>query len=160
MSRVKVALDFCLSHRMVRVLSELYGHHGYEFLHLRELVPAATNDSDWADVYRKFGGRLVLSGDPRIAYRPHQAVAFIDNGLISFFPAGAWARLTGTEKASVLVYWWPAISLKAREAEGGTCWRIPCEGKSGDIRLRSKALERLLIPDEVLDEARKARGAR
>lgn len=158
MSRVKVALDFCLSHRMAKVLGELYGHHGYEFVHLRDLVPGATNDSDWADVFKQFGGRLVISGDPRIAYRPHQAIAFLDNRLIAFFPAAAWSRLNGEEKAASLVYWWPMIANTAMEVSEGTCWRIPCDGKRGNVRLRPRALEPLVIPPHILQEARKARG--
>jgi hypothetical protein len=70
------------------VLEALYGHHGYEFLHLNKLVPGKTGDPGWADTYKKFGGKIVLSGDCRIAYKPREAVAFIDNGFVSFFPQG------------------------------------------------------------------------
>lgn len=86
MSRTKVALDFNISQRMVGVLDALYGHHGFEFMHLEKLVPGNTSDPVWADKYKRFGGRIVISGDCRIAYKPHEAIAFIDNGLISFFP--------------------------------------------------------------------------
>jgi hypothetical protein len=89
-----------------------------------------------------FGGRLVLSGDPGIAYRPHQAVAFIDSGLISFFPAGGWAKLSGEEKTVLVVYWWPTIATVAKQANEGSCWRIPCGGRRGDVRLRPQHLER------------------
>ena len=77
---------------MAGVLAELYGHLGYEFLHLKDLgMNADTPDPEWAAKYKRFGGRIVLSGDYKIAYKPHIALAFIDNGLTSFFPYEAWA---------------------------------------------------------------------
>lgn len=150
MSKIKVALDFCLSRRLVGALDHLYGDSGYEFLHLSKIVPNTSSDQVWADAYRRFGGRIVLSGDSRIAYRPHQALAFQANGLVSFFPDGSWGQLRGHEKSAFMIYWWPAIELKAQSAPDGTSWRLPCNSKKGDLRLVGSDLIPLVIPDEVL----------
>lgn len=153
MSKIKVALDFCLSMRLVGALDHLYGDSGYEFMHLSKLVPNTSSDQVWADAYRRFGGRIVISGDPRIAYRPHQALAFQANGLVSFFPEGNWGQLRGPEKSAFIIYWWPAIEVKAKSAANGTCWRIPCNSKKGDLRLASGDLVPLVVPNEVLKRA-------
>lgn len=158
MSRIKVALDFCVSPRFVAVLQELYGHAGYEFLHLSKLVAAQTEDPVWADRYKRFGGKIVLSGDCKIAYKPHEAVAFVDNGFISFFPEEIWSGLRLHEKAAHLVYWWPKIVRIAQDAEAGTCWRIPCRGKKGDLKLHDCEMHPLVIPDSTLDKARRRRA--
>jgi hypothetical protein len=69
-----VASDFNISPRAVGSLRELYGHHGYDFLHLKALLHQKS-DIFWADAYKRFGGKFVISGDCRIAYKPHEAIA-------------------------------------------------------------------------------------
>jgi hypothetical protein len=75
-SLIKVASDFNVSPRAVDALKALYGHHGYDFLHLRTLVNNKASDPFWADVYKRFGGKFVISGDCKIAYKPHEAIAY------------------------------------------------------------------------------------
>jgi hypothetical protein len=159
-SQVKVALDFCLSPRLVGVLRELYGHLGYNFLHLQALAIAGnTPDPRWAEKYKKFGGSVILSGDSKIAYKPHEALAFIDNGLISFFPVEAWASLKAPAQAAVFVYWWPKIAAMLDTVEPGTCWRLPFFARRGDLRLTNVAAEQLIIPPDILDAERKRRAS-
>jgi hypothetical protein len=153
-TRTRVALDSCLSERLVEVLNGLYGHQGFEFLHVDKLVPARTKDPTWADVYKRFRGRLVISGDCKIAYRPHEAVAFIDNGFTCFFPCKGWGDLQGHEQASVLVHQWPAMRALAAERPEPACWRFHFGGRRGDLRLLDKPMEKLEIPDDVLENAR------
>jgi PIN like domain len=150
-TRIRVALDSCLSERFVAVLSSLYGHNGFEFLHIDKLVPAKTKDTSWADVYKRFGGRIVVSGDTKIAYRPHEAVAFIDNGFISFFPDKGWGELRGHEQAAILVHQWPEMARHAAMQNDASCWRFPFSAKRGEIRLLERPMTKLEIPDAVLD---------
>jgi hypothetical protein len=66
-SRTKVALDFNISQRMVGALDALYGHLGFEFMHLEKLVAGNTSDPVWADKYKRFGGRMSyreIAGSP------------------------------------------------------------------------------------------------
>lgn len=159
MSTTRVALDFNCAPRLVDALNALYGHTGFQFIHLQSLVDGRTEDEIWADAYKKFGGRVVLSGDARIAYKPHQAIAFIDNGFLSFFPDESWCQMPGRARAATLVYSWPLIAQKIAEAPDGSCWRIPCSysRKDAELKLSNSTLHALRIPPTVLDEARQAR---
>jgi hypothetical protein len=153
-SQTRVALDFSLSPRLVGVLAAMYGHQGHDFRHLKDLgISGNTPDPKWADKYKQFGGRIVLSGDTRIAYTPHLALAFIDNGLICFFPAEPYNNLKVHAQVAAFVYWWPKIAEKITTTIGsldGGCWRIPCLARKDDLRLSDKELEPLVIPASVL----------
>lgn len=155
MTRIKIALDFCLSPRLVGALKALYGHHNFEFLHLRDLVKGKTPDDQWAANYARFGGHVVISGDTNIAYRPHLAVAFVDNNFVCFFPAEPWSNLKGPQKAAAIVHWWPMISDLIPNVDRGTLWRMPCTSRKGVVRLGQEAFEQLTIPQEILEQARK-----
>lgn len=157
MSRVKVALDFNIAERVAAALGEMYGSQGFEFIHLKTLVDGATPDVVWADVFRQVGGRYVLSGDCRIAYRPHEAVAFIDNGLVSVFPDGAWSKLRGNARAAFLIYHWPDVVKWLAAVTEGSCWKLPVVLKDGELRLSPCPPERLKIPPPVLATARAQR---
>jgi hypothetical protein len=136
-----------------------YGHKGFEFIHMQTLVEGSTRDEIWADVFTKFGGRVVVSGNCKIAYKPHQAIAFIDNGLISFFPEGAWGRLSGHMRDAVLVHAWPRIEEKINAGVNGTCWRIPFRRINDELRLSSEPLKLLEIPHDILEAARKGKAS-
>jgi hypothetical protein len=155
----RVALDFNVSHRLVGALNELYGHNGFEFMHVSKMVPPKTEDTVWADRYKRFGGRIVISGDCRIAYRPHEAVAFVDNGFVSFFPEKDWSRLRAAARSAFLVYWWPRMAQTAQACSDGCCWRLPCVVRGGELRLKDCEPEPLVIPDQVLADARRRRPA-
>nr|WP_240950150.1 hypothetical protein [Novosphingobium sp. ERN07] len=144
-------MDSCLSERLVEALNSLYGHQGFEFLHVSKFVPAKTRDEHWADVYATFNGKIVISGDCKIAYRPHEAVAFIDNGFVCFFPEKGWGQLRGHEQAAILIHQWPRMVQWVRENNAPCCWRFDFAGKSGGIRLSDEPFQRLEIPEEVLE---------
>lgn len=158
MSLIRVVSDFNISPRAVEALRALYGHHGYDFLHLRTLVNKRAPDTFWEDEYKRFGGKFVISGDCRIAYKPHEAIAFIDNGLITAFPSENWMDLYQNEKAVLLTYYWPMIATKFREAPEGSCWRIPITGVKGHVVLKPIELVPLEIPTGVLQAARQERN--
>lgn len=162
MRRLKVALDCDVPDRIAPVLNSLYGHKGFEFYPVTEFAAGSSSDDHWADAFKRFGGHVTLSADGQIAYKPHKALAFIDNGFMSFFFATPWQQSPGHVKAAHAIYWWPAIEHKIAEGELGKCWRIPCELKMAndrlaDLRLTPCGLEALVIPAHVLDAARIAR---
>jgi hypothetical protein len=152
---VKVAFDFNFSHKLVGAIKLLYGSPAYEFLHLRELgIDEKTADPRWADIYKRANGRVVISGDCNIAFRPHQALAFIDNGFVSFFPEGPWAGLQIHEQAAVIVHAWPKIEQTLKTAADGTCWRIPCVARRRDVRLADAPITPLVLPESALKAVR------
>src|ERR1700722_6057828 len=96
-------------------------------------------------------------------YKPHKALAFIDNGFLAFFTGSPWHHMAAHMKAAHIIYTWPVIEAKIREGQTGRCWRIPCnakrtEGKVIDLRLSPAALEPLEIPDYVLKSVRQAQS--
>lgn len=143
----------------MEVLNALYGHQGFEFLHVSKLVGAKTTDVSWADVYKQFNGRIVLSGDCKIAYRPHEAVAFIDNGFCSYFPSKGFGDLRGHEQAATLVHAWPSIAAHAIKSKKAGCWRFHFGGKPDDLRLSPQPMTALEIPSDVLSRTRASRAA-
>ena len=122
------------------------------------MVHKKSSDIFWADAYKRFGGKSVISGDCKIAYKPHEASAFIENGLVAVFPSENWMNLYLHEKAVLLAHYWPIIAAKFQEASAATCWRIPIVGKKGEIILKPVELVQLEIPGAVLETARKARA--
>jgi hypothetical protein len=154
-SLIRVGIDFDCSPRLVGALDALYGHRGFEFIHMEKLVAAPTEDEIWADILRRYGGRVVLSGNSKIAYKPHQAAAFIDNGLISFFPNGEWNRLKGHMRNAVMIEAWPRIEEKIASESAGSCWRIEFGYSRGELKLSGQPLTKLEIPSNVLDAARR-----
>jgi hypothetical protein len=154
-SRIRVALDFNCAPRLVGALDALYGHRGFEFLHLESLVRGKTKDEIWADVYKRFGGKVVLSGDGKIATKPREAIAFIDNGFLSFFPARSFCHLAANARSAFFVHAWPLIETKISEGLHAGCWRIPCVGKKEEVFLACRPLEPMEIPNAVLEEARR-----
>ena len=143
---------------MCDALKALYGHHGYDFIHLKNLVAHNAEDTFWADAFKRFGGTFIISGDCKIAYKPHEAIAFIENGLVSVFPSENWAKFKLHEKAVLLVYHWPAIADLFKTAEKGTNWRLNLKGDRENISLKPAEFTRLEIPTHVLEEARARRN--
>lgn len=155
MRRIKVAIDCDVSRRWVSVLTSAYGDRGYEFVHVRDLVPARHEDEHWANAFVRFGGNVTISGDVGIAKKPHKQVAFIDNGLACFFLQPPWSAAPGKVKLAHLVYWWPAIEDKISQGAEGQCWQVPFEYRSQILRLRSLEFNHLKVPDEVLEKVRR-----
>src|SRR6185437_2874980 len=105
-TRIKVALDCDISHRLAAVLTDLYGDRGFEFQHVSSFAAAPSEDEIWADAFKRFGGHVVISADGQIAYKPHKAIAFIDNSFMSFFLASPWQHMKGHLEAAHLVHAW------------------------------------------------------
>lgn len=131
----------------------------YEFLHLQDIVAGNTPDVVWADAYRRGGGRVVISGDPKIAYRPHEAAAFIDNDLLAFFPDECWGRMPGHARNAALIHAWPRIEALITGGEAASCWRIPCRYgcHSKELALGESAFQPLRIPPDILARVRAPR---
>lgn len=152
MTKIRVAVDECVSPRIARALGQIYDR--YEFIPVRDLVPARTEDEMWADNFKRFGGFVVLSGDVNIAKRPHQAAAFIDNGFVSFFPSGSWGRLLMHCQAAHLIHSWPRAAKIIEKGVRGACWRMRCSVRQDHLLLDEEEFERLEIPADVLNGAK------
>jgi hypothetical protein len=157
--RLKVALDCDVSPRLKPVLGELYADRGFEFVNVTDFAPAPTDDEIWADAFKRFGGSIVISGNKKIGAKPHQALAFIENGFASFFMMGKWSMMKGHLKAAHLAFWWPTIERKVRDGAEGRCYKVPCNETKGKLTLFECDLGEMTIPEAVLAELRKAKAA-
>lgn len=107
------------------MLNTGFGTQGFEFLYEREFCSASAEDEFWAAAFARFGGAIVISADKNIAKRPHQIMAFKDNGLVCFFFESKWAQMDTAFKAAHIVYWWPRIQSRIESSKRGDCWWVP-----------------------------------
>ena len=148
MRREKVAVDVSIPERSARMLNSGFGDLGYEFVYGTEFAAANSLDEFWADSFKKFGGRIVLSGDKNIGRRPHQIAAFKANGLICFFMLKTWASQDLAFKTSHLVAWWPRIQGHLPKCKDGDAYWVP-------MSMRHTPFKKIEIPHHVLEEATK-----
>jgi len=98
---------------------------GFEVSYVRDLHPPKTNDPTWLSAFASEGGHTMISGDPRILQHWPNIVAYIESGLVCFFPPPTFANLDGFTKAALVIRWWPFIIEKAKASNPGDCWRFP-----------------------------------
>jgi hypothetical protein len=132
--RTKVALDANVPERLVRLLNSAFGDQGFEFLHEPSFAAATAEDEVWAAAFRRFGGRIAISADRNIAKRPHQLLAFAENGLISFFLDARWHGHDMSFKAAHLILWWPRIYAHCEGCAPKDCWWVPATLREGKFK--------------------------
>jgi hypothetical protein len=99
-----------------------------------------------------FGGEVVISADKNIAKRPHQVLAFKDNGLICFFMQRTWASQDMTFKCAHLMCWWMRIMPQLKAMRPRDCHWVPmtwCDGP----------LKEVVLPDALDPKTRRQRSA-
>lgn len=124
---MKVRLDEMLSYRVANALKAfLADRSGLEISWVRDHHPPGTNDPTWLRAFAADGGIAAVSGDGNILQHWPNLIAYIESGLVCFFPpTGFQHQLTGFAQAALLIRWWPAIIEKIKISERATCWRIP-----------------------------------
>ncbi|MCH7674803.1 DUF5615 family PIN-like protein [candidate division KSB1 bacterium] len=81
---MKFFCDNNISHRIAKALFILA--QPTEVIHLTDKFPTNTPDEEW--IFKmKQEGYVIISGDSKIAKRPHQKKALIDSKLTVFFLA-------------------------------------------------------------------------
>ena len=83
------------------MLTTGFGDQGFEFIYESDFAPADAPDEHWAVAFKRFGGRIVHSADKNIAKKPHQIMAFKENGLICFFLESRWSSSTAVHIKSL-----------------------------------------------------------
>jgi hypothetical protein len=149
--RIKVALDANVPPRVVDMLAAGYTDQGFEFYWEPQFAAADAPDEFWAEAFRRFGGRIVISGDKDIARKPHQMMAFIESGMTSFFCQSRWSSMSFGFKAAHLAYWWPKIAEHIERDGRPSCWWIP-------LNTSGNALKAAELPKGVKATARKFGG--
>lgn len=132
------------------MLNTGFGTQGFEFVYETEFASARADDEFWATAFRRFGGEVVLSGDKNIAKKPHQIIAFKDNGLICFFVDRRWGNTDGAFKVAHMIYWWPKIQMRLKSSKPRDCWWVP-------MGIRPDEFRKVELPADVEAAAKRAR---
>ena len=123
---MKIRLDENLSYRVANALKAfLAARSGLEVTWVRDFHPPSTDDPTWITAFADEDGYAILSGDARILQHWPNLIAYIESGLISFFPPSSFDEIKGFGQASLLLRWWPVMIEKAKISQKGNCWRIP-----------------------------------
>lgn len=123
---MKICLDENISNRVAQALIALTANRdGYEVSWVRQLYPPKTSDVDWMTEFAANGGMAMISGDFNILQNWPNLIAYMESGLISFFPSPPFSKLNGYGRAAFLIRWWPAIVEKIKVSKSGDRWRIP-----------------------------------
>ena len=157
MSKIKVAIDENLSPKLAKSLQEMYGHLGYDFMHVKEI--GGGKDEIWAETFNRFGGQLIVSGDINIAKRPHQQAAFVGHGFVCFFPQGHFVQLRPEFQVAYLMHAWKCIHNKLSHIVCGSCWQMPVVYRENKLSISDREFKEMKVPESILNDCRKKMGA-
>jgi hypothetical protein len=123
---LRVRLDENLSYRVAdAVRAILSGRTGLVVDWVRDEHPPGTTDPSWISKFAADGGNAIVSSDTNILQHWPDLIAYMESGLVSFFPPTGFDRLKGYGQASLIMRWWPCIVEKIKTSAQGDAWRIP-----------------------------------
>ena len=156
-----MAVDACISPQIAKTLETAYSASGFKFISVEDL--GGGEDEVWADSFRQFGGRLVLSGDANIGKRPHQAAAFIELGLTCYFPKSPFNHLRIFQQHAYILHNWRIISDHFQKHSSPGCWLLRTyaakdpQNKIESVRLKvNTEIKQMTIPQKIIDEMKVA----
>jgi hypothetical protein len=153
---LKVRLDENLSYRVAGAIRAiLSARTGMTVDWVLDHHPPATTDPAWIFQFAKDGGSAIISGDTNILQHWPDLVAYMESGLVSFFPPHRFDELKGYGKASLILRWWPCIVEKIKVSAPGDSWRLPW-GWTPDVT----AFQKLEDPRFNTSEKRQRAGIR
>lgn len=101
------------------------------------------DDTPWIKRFAADGGKVIISGDTRMRYVPHERLALVEAGLLVFFFDGKWSEWGFFHKCSLLIHHWPAIASRIKRTRSSTkaaFWQIPLSW-SEKAKLRKTSLD-------------------
>lgn len=123
---MKIRLDENISQRVFKAVNALTANRaGFEVSHNRMAGDAGKPDPLWIKSFAEDDGTAIVSGDYNILQNWPDLIAYIDSGLVAYFPPPQFKRLKGYGRAALLIRWWPALVEHAKTAARGPVWRIP-----------------------------------
>lgn len=147
-------MDENISYRVANALKAFLANRtGLKVSWVGDLHPPKTQDPIWLKTFADDGGHSILSGDANIKQHWPNLIAYMESGLICFFPPSSFSELKGFGQDSLLIRWWPAVIEKAKMSQRGDCWRIPLTW-TPDIT----KFQRLSDPRVETQEQREERG--
>ena len=95
-------------------------------------------------------GTAIVSGDHNILQHWPNLIAYIESGLVSFFPPSEYEHLKGYGRAALIIRWWPAIVEKIKLSKPGDRWRLPMIWQATDhSKMKSIRDPRVDIDSEI-----------
>jgi hypothetical protein len=98
------------------------------------------NDEPWIKRFAADGGKVIISGDTKMRYVPHERLALIQAGMLVFFFDGKWSTWGFFHKCSLLIHHWPAIASRVKRTRSAAFWQIPLSW-SEKAKLRRASLD-------------------
>ncbi|WP_426024596.1 hypothetical protein [Brevundimonas sp. PWP3-1b1] len=125
---MRVRIDENVSRRVASALKGfMVSQDGFVVDHVRDHHPPGTSDPSWIRQFAAEGGHAIVSGDARILQHWPDLVAYMESGLVSFFPPAKFDDLKGPGQAALIMRWWPAIVERAKASSASQCWRLPLD---------------------------------
>ncbi|WP_124093556.1 DUF5615 family PIN-like protein [Burkholderia gladioli] len=122
---------------LTRARHALSENSGHRVVHLKDLFPPNTPDSDWIAALAREGGWSVVTHDKLNKGLEREALRRA--GLIVFFLDRGWSSHKFWDKAYSLVRWWPRIVEQAEGMAGGAAFKVPYafagKGRFGQVIL-------------------------
>jgi len=148
---LKVAFDQNVPIGMVRVLRGFASEHQFRKISGKFDIKAAddyapkpgdsdyrpNDDTPWLKRFADDGGKVVISGDVNMRYRPHERLALIEHGFIVIFFERQWSNWKFWRKCAFLVLWWPEIAAKIKRTKARKSFFVIPAKWSGDVKLRT-----------------------
>lgn len=135
---MKVALDEHVPPAMAKILVELartdkrFRTRGTVFESAADYAPkpkdpdyVRKSDVPWLKRFASAGGRVVITGDVDMRYKPHELQALIDLGLVVISFEKRWSTWNFYQKSALLLFHWPNILERAEKARPATFWCVP-----------------------------------
>lgn len=176
---MKVAFDENMPAAMVRVFQLFHNERSLKHIVAGVVLESAKDytprrsdpdykpkdDVPWVKRFSASGGKVIISGDVRMASVPHERLALVQEGMVVVFFAPKWGQWPFCRKAALLLHWWPAILRQVKRAKPGF-FVVPCawpeDRKSKLRRISTDDAKMVKIQRQIAETApkRQARKAR
>ncbi|MCR9219229.1 MAG: hypothetical protein NXI21_03285 [Alphaproteobacteria bacterium] len=122
---MKLFLDNNISPSIARAMEIVVANDGHTARALRDRFPPNISNVDWIGKLAKEGGWVVLSDDHRIYRNPAERAAWRQSGLIGFFLASGWRKMSVREKTGRLLLVFPNLVNAASFLHSGSIAELP-----------------------------------
>lgn len=93
----------------------------------------SNNDVPWLTRFARGGGQVVISGDTEMVEVPHELEALRRGNFTVFLFERKWNQWSFYEKTSLLLFHWPLILSKIKNAKRPRFWCIPNHFKERSV---------------------------
>jgi hypothetical protein len=118
------------------------------------------SDVPWLKRFSVNGGRGVISGDVSMRSNPHELGALIQLGLVVIFFERKWSEWDFFKKTALLMYYWPKMAKKLKNAKAGEFWCVPGHWRDdGELRDVSPSSARTLSKKSPIPHVKRKTAA-